>query len=57
MICIARVDIQNTEEDCKRFIVARYCDGQLWYWGSWDLREDAERVVEVMENGIVVVRG
>lgn len=56
MTCIARVDIQNTEEDCKRFIVARYCEGQLWYWGSWDLREDAERVAKE-ENGIVVVRG
>ena len=56
MTCIARVDIQNTEEDCKRFIVARYCDGQLFYWGSWDLREDAERVAKE-ENGIVVVRG
>ena len=36
----------------KAFIVARICDGELWFWGAWDNQEKANEVAYGLENGI-----
>lgn len=28
--------INNKPENIKAFVVARLCDNEWWYWGSWD---------------------
>ena len=28
--------INNTPDKIRNFVVARFCDGEWWYWGSWD---------------------
>ncbi len=28
--------IFNLPATVKTYIVARYCDGDLWFWGTWD---------------------
>ena len=53
-----RVNIENLKEYAKKepFIVARYSpeDKKLWFWGAWRDRKDAERVVQELENGVLV---
>lgn len=48
------VKVNNLPATTCRYIVARYIDHGLWYYGSWDEREDAERVALELENGLVV---
>ena len=53
-----RVEIENLSEYAKRepFIVARYSPEtkKLWFWGAWRERQDAEKVVKELENGVLV---
>lgn len=53
-----RVEIENLSEYAKKepFIVARYSPEtkKLWFWGAWRSREDAEKVVKELENGVLV---
>lgn len=53
-----RVEIENLAEYAKKepFIVARYSPDtkKLWFWGAWRSRDDAERMVEELENGVLV---
>ena len=53
-----RVEIENLAEYAKKepFIVARYSPDtkKLWFWGAWRNRDDAERMVEELENGVLV---
>jgi hypothetical protein len=41
-------------EETDQFVVARFNDGQLWYWGSWPDKKSAEKVAKKFDNGIVV---
>lgn len=52
-----KVKVNNLPATTCRYIVARYVDHGLWYYGSWDKREDAERVALELENGLVVEKG
>jgi len=36
-----KVFINNLPNSLKRFVVARNCEGELWYWGTWDNVHDA----------------
>ena len=49
-----RVNINNLDADHERFVVARLVDNQLWYWGSWSDRNEANKVAESFENGVMV---
>lgn len=53
-----RVEIENLSEYAKKepFIVARYSPEtkKLWFWGAWRERQDAEKVVKELENGVLV---
>lgn len=49
-----KVKVNNLPATTCHYIVARYVDHSLWYYGSWDSREDAERVALELENGLVV---
>ena len=49
--------VQNLDKDHERFVVARsneWIDNELWYWGSWSDRNEANRVAQSFENGVVI---
>lgn len=53
-----RVNIENMADYAMKepYIVARYSPEtkKLWFWGAWRDKKDAERVVEELENGVLV---
>lgn len=49
------VEIKNVDKDCRKYVVARESDGILWYWGSWDDEEEAERAAKNVK-GVVAER-
>lgn len=49
------VKIENIDKNCRKYVVARESDGILWYWGSWDDEEEAERAAKNVK-GVVVER-
>lgn len=50
-----KVTINNLPDyQLSRYIVARVADGKLWFWGTWEDREEAERVAAELGNGVVV---
>lgn len=38
----------------NEFVVARLVDGVLWYYGTYDSEQDADKVRSEFENGIVL---
>lgn len=49
-----RVKVNNVPRGKKcKYIVARECDGELWYWGRWDDKEKAAKIAA--EIGAIVV--
>lgn len=38
----------------NQFIVARLVDGELWYYGTYETEEEANKVRSEFENGIVL---
>ena len=54
MIARGTVEVMNCDKDADKYIVARVVMGILWYWGSWNDREAANRVAETFENAIVI---
>lgn len=51
------VTINNVPQTRRRYVVARLNMGELWYWTSWDSREEAERNISqnsFEEVGIVI---
>lgn len=48
------VKVENFSNTEGRFVVARAINGGLWYWGTFDTRDKAEKVASQFENGIVV---
>ena len=51
---IGTVEIMNTNERMSRYVVCRLVDGQLWFYTSWDTRQQADKAAEEFENGLVV---
>lgn len=51
-----RVEVKNTPVNTRLYVVARYDEHThaLWFWGSWNKKEDAEKVCEEINNGIVL---
>lgn len=52
--CLAEVN--NLPDEIDKYVIARVCDGELWFWGTWDDKDEAENVVNDVENGIVLRR-
>ena len=51
------VTVMNTNERMSRYVVCRLVDGQLWFYTSWDTRQQADKATEEFENGLVVDLG
>lgn len=51
---IAKAEVQNIPKSADKYIVARLFMRHLWYWGSWDTKEAADRAAEQYENGLVL---
>lgn len=51
-----QVKVNNVPIEHDKYIVARLCMGELWYWGSWNDVEVAKKVIKEneFENGIIV---
>ena len=47
------MNVQNLPTTHKTFVIARPCDGSLWYWGSWDSEETAHTIANEV-GGVVV---
>ena len=45
--------VKNLPTTHKTYVVARPCDGDLWYWGSWDSEELAHAAANEV-GGVVV---
>ena len=50
----AKAEVQNVPNDADKYIVVRLVMGELWYWGSWNDKDAADRVAEQFENGLVL---
>lgn len=51
------VTVMNTNEKISRYVVCRLLDGQLWFYTSWDTRQQAVNAAEEFDNGLVVDLG
>lgn len=38
----------------RKYVVARYVDGEFWYWGSWDSIDKATEVALTSPDLVVV---
>lgn len=56
VVRLGSVEVENCSKNLDRWVVARAVMGKLWYWGSWDSKEKAERVIadNQFDNGIVI---
>lgn len=60
-----KIEVNNLDKDHERFVVARQnsiiCGSDIiiefWYWGSWSDRNEANRVAQSFENGVVIDMG
>ena len=50
---ICNVKVNNISVNCRKYVVANLVDGELWYYGSWDDKAEADRVAK--ELGALVV--
>lgn len=50
------VEVNNTPDKLREdgFMVVRYCENGLWYYGTYETKERAEEVAEEIGNGFVV---
>lgn len=39
-----------------KFVVARNVDGELWFWGAYDERENADEAAESIKGIVLEVR-
>lgn len=54
MVKTGTVVIHNMPEKHERFVVARLCDNELWFYGSWVSCTAAENAAkEIGENALV----
>ena len=49
-----KVQVNNVTKGEGKFVVARYFENELWYWGRWDNEKEAERVAKEID-GLVVI--
>lgn len=50
------INVNRMPNGAEKYIVARLVMNELWYWGSWDTKEAAERVAAQFDNGIVLAK-
>lgn len=52
-----KVKVENAPEECKKWVVARFDahTNKLWWWGSWDSKEQAGEIAKMID-GVVVER-
>jgi hypothetical protein len=51
-----QAEVNNLPDDIEKYVVAKVCDGELWFWGTWDDKDEAEKAVNDVENGILLRR-
>lgn len=47
------IKVENTPEEVDPYVVARPDGGSLWYWGSWNNKEEAQKVAKEI-GGLVL---
>lgn len=50
---IAEVEIKNADKVSEKYVVARECDSELWFWGEYENKQKAEITAKQI-GGIVV---
>ena len=51
--CLAEVN--NLPNEIDKYIVARVCDGELWFWGTFDSETRAKKVAKDVD-GVILER-
>lgn len=57
MVGIGKIIVNGMPEEHERYVVAIVVGSsvnELWYWGSWDNKEEADNAAKDLWNGIVV---
>ena len=57
MDCRLEVIVHNVDDDCLKYIVARICEGKLWFWGSWDSLEEADITAKEIDGVVLIKKG
>lgn len=50
---LSLVNVNNVPNKTNKYIVASNVDGELWYWGSWNNKDEALRTAKEI-HGIVL---
>ena len=48
--------VKNIPPETEKYIVARLDNAELWYWGSWENRKEAEKITRNFGNAVLVER-
>ena len=51
---VAKVVVKNVTEGDEPYLVGRFVDGDIWYWGRFDTFEEAKRCADEI-GGMVLV--
>lgn len=51
-----QAEVNNLPDDIEKYVVAKVCDGELWFWGTWNDKNEAKKAVNDVENGILLRR-
>lgn len=48
-----KVKVNNVDEGEEPYVVGRFFDGEIWYWGRYDTEQMAKKVAEEI-GGLVL---
>ena len=48
------IPVENVPASHEKFVVARKCENQLWYWGSWSTQSAADEAAAEID-GLVII--
>ena len=51
--CLAEVN--NLPDDIEKYVVAKVFDGEMWFWGTYDDKNRAEKAVHDVD-GVILER-
>lgn len=51
--CLAEVN--NLPDEIDKYVVAKVCDGEMWFWGTYDDKSRAEKAVRDVD-GVILER-
>lgn len=56
VVFTAQVKNLPAQAEFEKYVVARECEAELWYYGTYPNEQKAKAVAEEIGNGVVLVR-